>query len=199
MIRPEDQRLLQPLLLPGERLLWAGRPKRRLPFRATDLYLVPMGLFFAALPFWDPDAWPLDDLESVAYVLFFAALGLYAVFGRFFHEARLRSGLLYAVSDRRVILLETRRRRRSEWIELAYLPMLELDRHEDGRGTLRFDVEDEGDSYFSNDYRMWAPSGSNRLAFEEIENPQMVCNLIAGQSERRRSELLDATDPLFLR
>lgn len=198
MIRPEDHRLLQPCLLPGERLLWAGRPRRRLPFRPGDLYLVPMGLFFAALAFWDPADRSLSDPASVAYVLISIALGLYAVFGRFLREMRLRSGLLYAVSDRRVILLETRRRR-SEWLELAYLPMLVLDPHEDGRGTLRFDVEDEGDPYFGNDYRMWAPSGSNRLGFEDIEHPQMVCKLIARESDRRRRELLDMTDPIFLR
>jgi hypothetical protein len=160
-----------------------------------------MGLFFAALAFWDPADRSLSDPASVAYVLIFTALGLYAVFGRFFREVRLRRSLLYAVSDQRVILLETRSRRRSEWLELAYLPMLVLDRHEDGRGTLGFDVEDDGAPYFGNDYRMWAPSGSNRPAFEEIEHPQMVYDLIARQSDRRRREQLESAvqDPIFLR
>jgi hypothetical protein len=200
MIRPEDQRLLQPFLLPGERLLWAGRPRRGLDFGPADLLAVAIGLFFAALPFRDSDDRWFSAPASVDDIICFA-VALYFLFRPFLDNARLRSNLLYAVSDRRVILLRTGWRRRLESLDLGYLPMLELDHDGADRGTLHFDLEGEGDRYFRVDYRPWSPSGSNRPGFEDIEHPQMVCNLIARESHRRRRDLLESAevDPLFVR
>ena len=196
MIRPEDQRLLQPCLLPGERLLWAGRPGRRLVADAGDLLLVPFGLALEAFAVWNFVRGEEADAAHIAMGLLLAALGFCSVFGRFLHDAWLRAGILYAVSDRRVIVLETRRRRRWVSFEIGALPTLVLDRHGDGRGTLHFEVREESSPYFPNDHSPWLPSG--RVSFERIGRAEVVHDLIAGEAGRRRREPRPAADPLFL-
>jgi hypothetical protein len=201
MIRPEDQRLLQPCLLPGERLLWAGRPRRGLILRARDLYLVPASLFIAAFAVvWNLGSWSNGGPFLSAMGLFIAVVGLYALAGRFLHDAWLRARLLYAVSNRRVILLDTGPRRHLRSLEIGYLPMLELDQRTSDRGTLRFDVEEEHNPFFRNDLRLWMPPTSGGLSFEQIERPRMVYDIIVKETERRRRELFGAAvaDPLFL-
>jgi hypothetical protein len=200
MIRPEDQRLLQPFLLPGERLLWAGRPRGGLIFRSADLYLIPLSLFFEAVAL-SGLARQGDDPVFAAISVFVAGVpGLYFIAGRFLHDAWRRAGLLYAVSNRRVILLETRGRRRLRSLDIGHLPMLLLDQHGADRGTLRFDVEKEDIPNFRIDFQSWMPAGSRGTGFEEIDQPQMVYDLIAKESDRRRRELFGAAvdDPLFL-
>ena len=44
------QHELRPELGPGERLLWSGRPRQGVVFRAIDLFLIPFILIWAGIP-----------------------------------------------------------------------------------------------------------------------------------------------------
>jgi hypothetical protein len=186
-----DQTLLQPWLLAGERILWTGRPQRGLRFRAADVYLIPFSLLWGGFAlFWNVEAWSLGAPDLFAlWGLPFLAVGIYVVAGRFIHDALLRSALLYAVTTRRVIVLRTRFGRRLSSHEIGHLPVLEYDEEPGGRGTLRFDVDEDSNPFARNNWRIWVPSAARGVRFDRIERPRMVYDLIRTETDRRRVEL----------
>lgn len=99
---------LRELLRAGERVLWHGRPLDRLDFRDMPLAALPAGLLavFAALFFMRAGGpW------SVGVGAFFLAAGLVVLGGTFLQRV-LRRGDLYAVTDRRVLIVHGRPWRR---------------------------------------------------------------------------------------
>jgi hypothetical protein len=197
MVSPDDQKRLQPLLLPGERLLWAGRPKGGIAFRSADLYLVPFSFLWAGFAlFWNIDVWstPRRDPVFALWGLPFLAAGAYIVAGRFFHEAWLRAHLLYAVTSRRIIVVRTPPFQRLKSIEIGYLPTLDYEEHRDGRGTLTFDFDDdEGNPWWMGHRRQtWFPRLA-RMRFDRIEQPRLVYDLVRREADRRRGERLAET------
>jgi hypothetical protein len=193
MVPIDDQRLLQPSLLPGERPLWTGRPQLGIRLRWADLYLIPFSLLWGGFAiFWNVLVWTTG--APVFFTLFglpFLVAGLYLIAGRFLHDALLRSSLLYAVTNRRVIVLRTRFRRRLRSAELGYLPTLEFDEHPGGRGTLRFTVDPVPPVFArSGGWGTWAPASGKGLVFDRIEQPRPVYDLIRRETDRRRFELL---------
>ncbi|MET1113257.1 MAG: hypothetical protein ABWX67_17195 [Allosphingosinicella sp.] len=192
MVPIDDQRQLQPSLLPGERPLWTGRPPRGLRLRWADLYLIPFSLLWGGFAiFWNVMVWTTGAPFFFAlFGLPFLIAGLYLIAGRFLHDAWLRSSLLYAVTDRRVIVLRSRFGRGLSSADLGYLPALEFDEHPGGRGTLRFNTEPPPPFFArSAGWSLWAPSIGKSLIFDRIERPRLVYDLIRRETERRRFEL----------
>ena len=191
MIPIDDQKRLQPFLLPGERLLWTGRPKQGLLFRPSDLFIVAFGLVWTGLSLFAVHDDPVAVLGDVI-TWPFLAVGFYLIVGRFPHDAWLRSRLLYAVTNRRVIVLVGRPNQRLLSAEIGYLPALTYKEHPGGRGTLTFDVES------SEPELPWLQPGKeaytdlSRLRFAHIEQPRLVYDLIRRETERVRRELLGA-------
>jgi len=128
-------------LLPGETVLWAGRPQQGLLFTRQDGLLIPFSLLWGGFAiFWETMA-----LRAQAPGFFqlwgapFVLIGLYLIAGRFAVDAWLRSRMQYAVTNRRVLIL------RSGWfsdsvtsIGLDRLPIMQLSERTSGRGTIRF-------------------------------------------------------------
>lgn len=188
----EDQRLLQPHLLPAERLLWTGRPGRGVSLRWADLFLIPFSLVWGGFAiFWNVMVWTKGaPLFFAAVGLPFLAMGLYLIAGRFLHEALLRSGLLYAVTDRRVIVLRTRFGHGFRSAEIGRLPALELEEHRGGRGTLRFEARPAPRIVDPGGLGHWVPAVGKRLVFDRIERARFVYDLVGREAGRRRTELL---------
>ncbi|MFL6858499.1 MAG: hypothetical protein ACJ8EB_11415 [Allosphingosinicella sp.] len=192
MISPDDHKRLKPLLLPGERLLWVGRPKGGIAFRSTDLYLVPLSFLWAGFAlFWNLSVWSMPAPEPFfeLWGLPFLAMGAYFVAGRFVHEAWLRAHLLYAVTSRRVIVVRMPPWQRLKSLEIGYLPVLDYEEHRDGRGTLIFDFDDdEGNPWWSSKApRAWLPP-LKRMRFDRIEQPRLVYDLVRREADRGRIE-----------
>jgi hypothetical protein len=69
----------------------------------------------------------------------FVSMGLYFVAGRFFYNAYRKRRTLYAVTDRRVLIVV--QRRRGEAVDATYLraiPNISTSAGSDGRGSVRF-------------------------------------------------------------
>ena len=130
------------LLMEGETLLWSGRPKQGLMFTSRDWVGVPFSLVWCGFAV----AWTIGAraMEAPwffsAFGLIFVAVGLYMVFGRFVHDAWLRSRDYYAVTDERVLAFRGGVGGHMRALDIDRLPELTLeDMRPDGRGTLRFE------------------------------------------------------------
>lgn len=191
MISPDDHKRLQPFLHPGERLLWAGRPKGGVVLRLPDLYLIPFGILWVSLALGsialDPTRDP--DLFSWVWSIVVISLGTYLLAGRFLHEAWVRAHLLYAVTSQRVVVVRTPPWQRFKSLELGYLPVLDYEEHRDGRGTLTFDFDGEDDHpWWMHHQNHGSASQLMRMRFDRIEQPRLVYDLVRREAERRRSE-----------
>jgi hypothetical protein len=114
----------------------------------------------------------------------------YVSLGRFLVDAIVRAKLLYAVTDRRIVIL-----RRSPWsslrtLDLSYLPVLELRQSARGRGTIDFDVPPDPEWWSHTHQPEWTPALSKVPRFLEIDGAAAVYDLISRECERRRAERL---------
>lgn len=86
----------QPYLLPGERVLWTGRPKQGIALHASDTFLIPFSLLWTGFALlWNVGVWTMPGANEVdwsfrLFGLMFLVIGLYFVFGRFVHDAAIR-------------------------------------------------------------------------------------------------------------
>ena len=181
----EAQVLFRDYLLPAERLLWAGRPRRGIRLSAAAAFLVPFSLLWGGFAiFWNVMVWAMDaPFFFRLFGLPFLVVGLYLIFGRFLHDAWVRGRTLYAVTNRRVLIL---RGARLVGRDIGRLSALEIEQSRGGRGSIRFEPLPFGYGRYSGHGRM--PLTSRDSAFEAIEQPRMVYELIRREAERHRAE-----------
>jgi hypothetical protein len=130
-----------PLLRPGERLLWQGRPiPRRFVLTPADVFLIPFSLLWGGFAlFWEAgvigSGAPLFFLMwGVPFVLF----GLYFILGRFFVAYRQAVSTHYAVTDRRILIVSGLFRRGVTELDLRSIPAIDVRSAGDGVGTINF-------------------------------------------------------------
>lgn len=177
--------VFRPYLLPGERVLWSGQPKQGLAFSRRDTFLIPFSLMWGGFAiFWNAGVWGGFGSGEAAPFFFrlwglpFLVIGLYLILGRFFHDAEIRKGLFYAVTDQRILVL---RGSKITSLDIHRLPRLEFSEHRDGTGTIAFD----GGTSFSlvsgwgrNGFDYWVPALSAAAQFFRIDNPRKVYEII---------------------
>jgi hypothetical protein len=136
------QEELRPILNAGEKLLWAGRPKRGIILKRSDAILIPFSLL------WGGFAIVWETIAIVAntpwfFKLFgvpFVVVGLYLMVGRFFMDARKRAKTIYALTGDRVIIETGQTAVKS--LQIRTLPDISLDLKKDGSGSILFGVGD---------------------------------------------------------
>jgi hypothetical protein len=106
---------------PDERLLWTGRPAqgmrytgKRIGASFVGLFVLGFALFWtagASAGLWMGEWRNTDTLMFWFFILFpifglpFVGLGLYATVGHFFHDRNTRAKTLYALTNRRALIL----------------------------------------------------------------------------------------------
>lgn len=185
-------------LLPGERILWAGRPSTGILFTPRDVFLVPFSLLWCGFAiFWEATVAVFDvhlsrssDSGSQAampgfFLLFggvFVCVGLYFVFGRFAVDAWLRNSTRYAVTDRRILIARSGPLGAFMTLSLDRLPDVRLREGAGGRGTIQFGHQV---SMFGNrGFGSWSPALDPTPQFLAIEGVRDVFNIIQRQANR---------------
>lgn len=162
--------------LPGEQLLWEGRPYTGLMFRPIDIFLVPFSVVWAGFPasmlFQDGIAAVPGPAIMIGGL--FLVIGVYATVGRFLLDIAIRRTLRYAVTNRRVLILRGQSGLRS--INIDALPMLDLHERRDGSGTLRFGAG--GGLLQAGNFAVWQPTFDSVPQFLRIPNARAVYELI---------------------
>ena len=171
-------------LLPGERILWQGRPDVRSFVWRGWWYLVPFSLLWGGFAiFWEIAA--ITGRGGLFFVLWglpFVGIGLYMIFGRYFVARAEARATRYAITDRRVLIWGGALRRTLTAIELSALPEARLEEGGGGAGTIMFGP--------SLGFRLppgWPTMGTYRspAAFQSIPNVREAFDII----QRARSEL----------
>ena len=180
-----DQSALSDRLLPGERLVWSGRPGQGLLFTGRDVLLVPFSLLWCGFAlFWEVTA--THDHAPGFFPLFgamFVWVGLYFVFGRFLVDAWVRQGMAYGLTDRRALISKP-------W-PFADFVAVSLDRMSDanlkesgsGRGTIRFGQA--APMWGGRGMSTWSPALDPTPQFLAITDARTVFDLIQRSSTSR--------------
>jgi len=99
----------------------------------------------------------------------FVLVGLYISFGRFVVDAKKRAATVYAVTDRRVLIITRFFGKKVVTLLRSRLPEISVSEHRDGRGTLTFGPETT------------ARGQPASPAFEFIADPKTVLALLMPQ------------------
>jgi len=172
---------IQNYFLPGEKLLWLGRPKQGLMFSKRDMLQVPFSLIWGGFAvFWESMAIRQANaplffrLWGVPFIL----IGLYLIIGRFALDAFVRARTQYAVSDQRIIILREGWFSKLLTLPLQRLPALDLDQRGDGTGTISFGSDAQVGYGRRNGISAWTPALSNAPQFLGITEARETFNLI---------------------
>ena len=144
MIDPRASMKLQPELMSGESLQWAGMPNPSVVFHSDDWFMVPFSLLWGGFAiFWEAGvlgywqngtkAHPAPTF-MVLWGIPFVIAGQYIIWGRFLWEAWLKRRTHYAVTNRRVLILQEGWKRHIRSCDLESIP--EINREGERSGTL---------------------------------------------------------------
>jgi hypothetical protein len=185
---------LQGRLLPGEKILWEGRPKAGLMLTGADLLLVPFSLVWcgfavfwtvtAATATWSSRAAPPVTPIAVfpLFGLLFVAVGLYFVVGRFIADAWLRERTRYALTDSRALIVRAPPFGKVTTIALDRLAEVSLQRSSDGSGTIR--LGPRAPLMGRNGFAAWSPALDATPQFIGISDSQRIFELLQRQMAR---------------
>ncbi|MGO7180233.1 PH domain-containing protein [Rhizobium brockwellii] len=169
---------IQSYFMPGEKLLWSGRPVQGFRLTPWDFLLVPFSLFWGGFAIF----WEMSVMNTVGTPVLmrlwgipFVLIGLYLIAGRFVVDAAVRARTEYSLTDRRVIIRRSGPFPNFSATQLELLPSISLAEDSHGRGTIKFSVPS------NQRYRMasvWTPGLSNEPQLLAIDGARQVYNLL---------------------
>ena len=165
-------------LLGGERILWCGRPQQGLLLTSRDVLLIPFSLVWGGFAVF----WETMVLSLGAPALFrfwgvpFVLIGLYMIAGRFALDAWVRSRTVYAVTNRRILIVREGVFGNTTSLSLDRLPNLQLKERGNRRGTIRFGGP--AIVYAGLGWGIWTPALDPTPQFLAIEEAQRVYDQI---------------------
>ena len=113
-IDPRAAQKIQPHILSGETIHWAGIPNPEIIFHSDDWVAIPFSLVWGGfMIFWEAGALGSSanssktgdgDVFMILWGIPFVLCGQYLIWGRFFHDAWLKRRTFYAVTNRRACI-----------------------------------------------------------------------------------------------
>jgi hypothetical protein len=197
-IDPQAATKLQSELSSGERIQWAAMPNSRIVFHSDDLYLIPFSLLWGGfaifweagiLGFWETNAKPhpfswFMSLWGIPFIV----MGQYFIWGRFAWDAWLKRRTYYAITDRRVLILQEAWKRKTQFSYLDSIP--EISREGDDVGTLWLGAKLPAFGGRGTKTRGWSRCSINDgvPTLADIDNVDSVYHLILDLREQARKQ-----------
>ncbi len=163
-------------LLAGERVLWSGRPAQGLLLTGRDAFLIPMSLLWGGFAvFWETMVVTQQKTPGffALWGIPFVLIGLYFIVGRFLLDAWIRRGMLYAVTDKRILISRSGPFAKFTAVSLDRLPDASITDNAGGRGTIRFG-ERAPMWGRRNSFASWTPALDPTPQFIAIEDARSV-------------------------
>lgn len=175
---PELDVILRRELLPGERLLWSGRPdpSRMRAIFAIWFFAVPwtaFALFWEAMAFlpWMASTHTPSGIQwsfGIVFPLFglpFIGIGL-GMLWMPFKTRRKAAQTIYGLTDRRMLRVTAGTKRESASVLISQMGPIDVTADADGYGTLRIQtgtrLDSDGDKVTER-FEVWGVPGVNRL------------------------------------
>jgi len=197
---------IQPELTSGEIIYWSGQPNPAVIFHKEDALLIPFSLLWGGFAiFWEAGVtgfWGASDHHAPSFFMLwgipFIVIGQYLIWGRFIYDAWLKRRTHYAVTNRRVIVLQCAFSRKLVSAYLDSLPMVTKDGVDGSPGTLQFTpVVSALGSFFSgastqssrrrNSFTGWSSiSVGETPIFRDIDDLDSVYRLVSDLREKAR-------------
>lgn len=187
---------IQSELLVGERVIWTGQPLAHVIFHPSDWYGIPFSLMWGGFAiFWESGVMKVAPGESASsvslpFVLWgipFVLIGQYMIWGRFFYTAWKKKRTHYALTNKRVLVLNSGGTHKLVSAFLNALDSVTLTSRNDGIGTIQFAPEPERQSFWGSSRRSnRAPQldiDLSSLAFFDIANVRDIYSQILLQQE----------------
>ena len=105
-------RVIQPELFAGESIRWAGQPNTSVIFHRDDSFLVPISLLWGGfMMLWEAEVAGLlrprnPNILLVLIGIPFVVAAQYLIWGRFLYAAWKKKRTFYALTTRRVIVVQ---------------------------------------------------------------------------------------------
>lgn len=171
-------------VLPGERIVWSGKPQQGLLLTRRDIFLIPFSLVWCGFViFWTFIATSISLTGPALIGILFVpvgrmltVIGLYLVVGRFILDAWVRRGVHYAVTNERILIEQGAPFWRFTALNIARLQDIGLEELSNGRGTIRFEEYDPIWGFPGK--RGWSPSLDRTPQLLAIEDARRVYDLI---------------------
>ena len=175
-------------LLRDEKMIWRGRPRQGLMVRPSDALLIPFSLVWGGFAiFWESSVLRMPNAPGFM-VLFggvFVLIGLFMIVGRFFVDAWIRTGLFYALTDRRILILRSRPTVSFQSVNLDRMPEATLSETSQGRGSIRFGpAASTWNSRSSGGLGFWIASMDATPQFLAIDDVKRVFATIQERAQR---------------
>jgi predicted membrane protein len=122
--------LLHDQLLPGGKVLWTGKPDPSILFAPAGMFLVPFSWLWgggvlsitATMIFAEGEV--TEPILAFVFMVFFVAMAIYILFGRFVYKNHRKKHTLYAITDKRILVQTDLRKRHLEAIFLNTIPVI---------------------------------------------------------------------------
>jgi hypothetical protein len=138
MIDYELENELRSNLSSDEKLIWAGKPRKGIILRGSDVFLIPFSLLWGGFAvFWETSVMTTGapfffKLWGIPFVL----AGLYMVIGRFFTDAMKRAKTVYGLTNDRIIIKSGIFNQSIKSLNIRTLSDITIDEKSDNSGTI---------------------------------------------------------------
>lgn len=168
-------------LIPGERLLWAGRPKQGLLLRSEDIFIIPFSIIWSFIPVSVMMSRITTGEGQIGILnVLFLGFGLYLLMGRFPVDIWLRSRTYYGLTNERAIIVNGLNSSKVRSVDLETLSEINLTERSSGKGTIELGKTKYGFfGLLSTRAVPWPGTGQYMTpAFEIITDARRVYDLI---------------------
>ena len=186
-----------PELLPGESILWTGRPDPRVIFHSEDVFMIPFSLMWGGFAiFWLLGASGIWDIWSnhpsrsfqwfgIIWGTPFVLAGQYLIWGRFVSASWKKKRTYYAITNRRALIVEHGLRSRNvTTASFDALQVIDKKVRSDGIGSIAFGGPVTG---------RWGAGKNNPPrppTFEDVEGADLVYQIATRTQDQARKGAL---------
>lgn len=197
-IDQESSIAIQPELGSGESVLWSGRPKPGVIFHKQDILMIPFSLLWGGFAiFWEFSAAGITGFSRHAsppgfFLLWgvpFVLIGQYLIWGRFIYAAWLSRRTFYAITNRRVVVVQNGLKHQIASAFIDSLQTIVKDGNSKGIGSLR--LTPNAPLWYGSrqqGFAGWTPIAvGSTPAFLDIDDVDSVYRVLSEQREKLRA------------